>query len=1211
MAYYNIYEYYNTGRDGNYNLFGNTWGSQTFTPSTSHTLRFVRLQGGKIGTFTKAMFSIRATSGGVPTGPDLAYTEILYASLPSSGTWFDVIFSTPVSVVAGTTYAIVARSTGTSSSKCLLWDHDSAGATYAGGSEYISTNGGASWTIQTGKDFMFEEGDDYYYVTTSAATGVTKDQATGNGTVTSFTGGLAVLDEYGFDYGIVSYGSEVTVVGTPSSPFSQTIPELYPSSYYYYRAKVHHPTYGWITGNGVGFFTSVDPDLLLYEKQNTVDSLNQEFYGVQWRTQTFTPAISHLIRSVRMKWQKYGSGEPGLIYVSIRATDGAGKPTGSDLANGYYLGSWVTTGTPAWYEIGLGAGIVLSATVKYAIVCRAPSGTTSNYIRWRCGSGYAGGQYGSSADSGVTWTMNAIFDEMFEDKGLSGVETFPATEITQYTAIGNGSLLVANNVNEIGFEWGITHGGPYPDDTTVTGYIEPGMYNLPITGLTAETPYYYRAKVYDTVLGWLYGDEEAFTTLSPLPLVETNTPSDVGSTYILAQGEVTSIGGATVDERGFVYGLTSQATPGNVAPGSSGYTNYNSSTGSFGVGVFYSNLSGLTTNKKYYIRAYAHNSYGYKYGDEIIAYTGVTVSILYPNSDYSIGIRFDTAPGEGYPKPHPHEAPPYIPYPHYVLCQDEDSVYVPGGIWGYVTGNYVYEHSYYNSNMYTDLYGMSNPSRRTEGIVKIKWKGRVLKNSYPYGNYQRQLRTHGVTYSGTKSSIGSPSGSTKCEIFYTNLYTGGAWTLAEADSIIAGISIGDEASFGIAICDAVKVVVLWANAYARTDPSTWLSETSYRLNGYVTEDEGEDCEVWFQWGPTSGFGSVTAHQDKAKGDSFSADITASGEIYFRTAILTACGETFYGNTRTTTQQPITLPLRGLFIRGDEIQATFSISGISKPYRSPDFGATWYPVAGMDDVHTGDVGFDSRNVQNSFFGGSGHLYVFDNAVGEEFTYVQGAAITGDVDQVDVDLDLPIALIATNLKLYKTVDWGNVVYEMLNQPIRDVAFGGVSLAPEPQMELLTPTGDGEYRQLTPIPSTPTTHHDKVLDADSKKCYNPQGGYGGYGEWGYNGRLADTYFFTNLRGEGTINNITVYATLGVASALMSRNFILRLNGVNYFSGFSTIGGGTVSYTWATNPATGNPWQKSEIQNGTFQAGVIISDTGVPSGCWIDKIWIVVDWV
>jgi hypothetical protein len=77
------------------------------------------------------------------------------------------------------------------------------------------------------------------------------------------------------------------------------------------------------------------------------------------------------------------------------------------------------------------------------------------------------------------------------------------------------------------------------------------------------------------------------------------------------------------------------------------------------------------------------------------------------------------------------------------------------------------------------------------------------------------------------------------------------------------------------------------------------------------------------------------------------------------------------------------------------------------------------------------------------------------------------------------------------------------------------------------------------------------------------------------------------------------------------MSRNFILRLNGVNYFSGFSTIGGGTVSYTWATNPATGNPWQKSEIQNGTFQAGVIISDTGVPSGCWIDKIWIVVDWV
>ena len=73
---------------------------------------------------------------------------------------------------------------------------------------------------------------------------------------------------------------------------------------------------------------------------------------------------------------------------------------------------------------------------------------------------------------------------------------------------------------------------------------------------------------------------------------------------------------------------------------------------------------------------------------------------------------------------------------------------------------------------------------------------------------------------------------------------------------------------------------------------------------------------------------------------------------------------------------------------------------------------------------------------------------------------------------------------------------------------------------------------------------------------------------------------------------------------------NFILRLNGVNYYSGNDTVGDGETTYTWNTNPATGNAWLKSEIQNGTFQAGVIISDTGVPSGSWIDKIWIVVNW-
>lgn len=1038
----------------------------------------------------------------------------------------------------------------------------------------------------------------YANIWTQAATSVSAFEAVLNGLIQSSD--LSDIDEYGFDYGYASgsYTLESTVSGSPSSTsFSATL-ELNSATFYFFRAKIHSVTHGWIYGSELYFQTSADPNTIQYENFVSAGGTYNRIAGTWWSYQSFTPSIGHLVRELKLEIYRVGS--PGTLNVEIYATDGSGNPTGTALLSVEFPGNLLST-SATWYNIGLRDGVVLQPATKYAIVLSAPSGTINTHdVRWvaRGTGGYAGGVYGYSTDSGSSWTQNASADFNFEELGYSGVETYPPTNISHFVATGKGYILDTTDITEIGFEWGEDDGGPYPYDVTVTsGSFDPGYYQNTLSGLTYDTTYYYRAKVWNDSGGyWLYGNQVTFVTPAAHPLVTTDNPNTIGETSIVAQETITSIGAEIADIRGFVYSLTSHSDPGNVAPASSGYELSVSSSGSFDVGTYLSVLP-TTANKKYYIRAFAHNSYGYSYGTEIFVYTGATVNILYPIGDYSTGIRFSTNPD----------------VPHWWLTHNDDSVLVyPYGIWGYLSGNFVYERNYYNGNMYTDLYSMSNPSRRTEGIVKIKWKGKVLRTAYPYGHYQRQLMTHGVQYSGTKLDI--PAGNDnawRCEIFYTNPYTGDAWTLSEVDGIVAGISVGESGGFGIAACDAVWVYVLWANASARTNPSNYLTETSYRLNGYVTEDEGETCDVWFQWGTTSGFGNVTTSEEKAKGQSFSADITASGEIFFRTVIETACGETFYGDTRTTTQQPMTLPLRGFFVRGDEIQVTFSVSGYSRPYRSPDFGATWYPCAGLDNVDTGDVGFDSRDEQNSFFGGSGHLYVVDSVSGETFTYIEGATISGVVDQVDVDMDLPISLIATREKLYKSVDWGETVLEMLNEPIIDVAFGGVGLAPEPQLELMTPTGDGDYRQLSPYPSTPTTHYDKVIEAsDSKKCSNSLGGYGGSGDWGYNGRLADTYFFTNLVGTGTIASITVHATVGVASALMSRNFIVRVSGVNYFSGYSSVGGGDISYTWNTNPATGQPWTKAELQNGTFQAGIIISDTGVPSGCWLDKIWIEVTW-
>ena len=91
-----------------------------------------------------------------------------------------------------------------------------------------------------------------------------------------------------------------------------------------------------------------------------------------------------------------------------------------------------------------------------------------------------------------------------------------------------------------------------------------------------------------------------------LPTVTTNTPTNVLVYTVTLGGNVTSDGGATVTERGVVYSMTSNPTIANnkVQIGS-------------GTGVFSQNISGLTCGTTYYARAYAINSAGVAYGNEV------------------------------------------------------------------------------------------------------------------------------------------------------------------------------------------------------------------------------------------------------------------------------------------------------------------------------------------------------------------------------------------------------------------------------------------------------------------------------------------------------------------------------------------------------------------------------------------------------------------
>ena len=109
----------------------------------------------------------------------------------------------------------------------------------------------------------------------------------------------------------------------------------------------------------------------------------------------------------------------------------------------------------------------------------------------------------------------------------------------------------------------------------------------------------------------------AFTTgaVAVAPTVTTASVFTYGSTSALLGGAVTSDGGASVSDRGVVWNTSPTPTVSN-----------NKVQMASGTGIFSENVTGLPAGAHIYVRAYAINSKGTSYGNEVDFYTktGVT-----------------------------------------------------------------------------------------------------------------------------------------------------------------------------------------------------------------------------------------------------------------------------------------------------------------------------------------------------------------------------------------------------------------------------------------------------------------------------------------------------------------------------------------------------------------------------------------------------------
>jgi len=156
-----LFQHFNSGDDSAWNILGNHWRAQTFTTSSAHKIKRLKLKlrrSGKPGTL---VISIKATDGsGHPTGADLVsvtYNANLLTD-DAAGEWV-VIDLDEYSLAASTKYAIALRVPDAPGGTEVYWRMKLTGGYAAGNAEY-SSDGGSSWNSFSDYDLLFEEWGD-------------------------------------------------------------------------------------------------------------------------------------------------------------------------------------------------------------------------------------------------------------------------------------------------------------------------------------------------------------------------------------------------------------------------------------------------------------------------------------------------------------------------------------------------------------------------------------------------------------------------------------------------------------------------------------------------------------------------------------------------------------------------------------------------------------------------------------------------------------------------------------------------------------------------------------------------------------------------------------------------------------------------------------------------------------------------------------------
>jgi uncharacterized protein (TIGR02145 family) len=199
---------------------------------------------------------------------------------------------------------------------------------------------------------------------------------------------------------------------------------------------------------------------------------------------------------------------------------------------------------------------------------------------------------------------------------IATITTSSVTGITSTTATTGGIISTDGGaiVTSRGICWATTSNPTIANNKVIDPTTGTGTFVSLITGLTQSTIYHVRAYATNSV-GTAYGADIQFVTTTPvvLPTVTTQAASLISYTTATGNGNITSSGGATVTG-GFCCATHTVPT-----------TADNSISVVIGAGVYSGGWTGLLPSTTYYLRAWATNSAGTSYGNEV-SFTTLTPS---------------------------------------------------------------------------------------------------------------------------------------------------------------------------------------------------------------------------------------------------------------------------------------------------------------------------------------------------------------------------------------------------------------------------------------------------------------------------------------------------------------------------------------------------------------------------------------------------------